>query len=85
MSADKPKIDIEEIKIEINGTWFWYKVCEGCDTVALYVETFCPKCRGYHFNENRKRVIDQIVFKYEEKIKRDSDSEQEEYSDLNAD
>jgi hypothetical protein len=85
MSSKKPKIDIEDIKKEINGTWFWYKVCEGCDAVILFSDVFCPKCRGYHHNENRKRIIDQIVLKYTEKLKRDTDSEQEGYSDLNVD
>jgi rRNA maturation endonuclease Nob1 len=76
MSGVKLKIDIEEIKKEINSNWFWYKVCEGCDAVVLYENVFCTKCRGYHFNENRKRIIDQIVLRYEEKIKRDNDLEE---------
>ena len=74
MNTEKPTL--EDIKREIKTTWFWYKVCEGCDTVALYEVTFCPKCRGYHFNENRKRVIDEIVKKYEERFTRNSDLEQ---------
>jgi RNA polymerase subunit RPABC4/transcription elongation factor Spt4 len=81
MSKKKTKINIEEIKEVLKGTWFWYKVCEGCETVVMYVENFCPKCRGYHFDENRKRVINEIVTKYEEKIKRNNDSEQSECSD----
>jgi DnaJ-class molecular chaperone len=73
MSIKKPTI--EDIKKEIKTSWFWYKVCEGCDGVSLYEEVFCPKCRGYHFNENRQRVIDEIIKKYEEKFKRNKDSE----------
>ena len=76
MSKEKPKINIEEIRKEITQNWFWYKVCEGCEAVAMYENTFCPKCRGYHFDENRKRVIDQIILLYTEKIIRDSDLEQ---------
>jgi rRNA maturation endonuclease Nob1 len=79
MSTEKSSI--EDIKNEIKATWFWYKVCEGCDTVTLYEMTFCPKCRGYRFDENRKRVIDEIVKRYEEKFKRNKDLEQSEYSD----
>lgn len=84
MSAHKPRINIEEVKEEIKSTWFWYKVCEGCEGVVMYHETFCPKCRGYHFDENRRRVIDQIVLKYEEKFKRDSGSKLMECSDLDS-
>jgi len=86
MSTEKPKrITIEDIKKEIQLTWFWYKVCEGCDTVALYENVFCSKCRGYHFNENRKRVIDSIVEKYEAKFKASTDLQLSEYTDSNAD
>lgn len=81
MSKGKTKINIEDIKKEIRHNWFWYKVCEGCDAVATYADIFCPKCRGYHFDENRRRIIDEVVKRYEEKIKRDTDSGQEEYSD----
>jgi rRNA maturation endonuclease Nob1 len=81
MSEKKPEINIEEIKEQVASLWFWYKVCEGCDTVTLYESTFCPKCRGYHFDENRRRVINEIVIKYEEKIKRCNDPEQSVYTD----
>lgn len=85
MSTKKPKITIEEVKEEIKMNWFWYKVCEGCDTVAMFSDTFCPRCRGYHFDENRKRIIDQIVIKYEERFKRDNDLKQAGYNDLDSD
>ena len=78
MNTKKPTLD--DIKNEIKGSWFWYKVCEGCETVILYEETFCPKCRGYHFDENRKRIISEIIKKYEEKFKRNKDFEQSECS-----
>ena len=74
MSIKKPTI--EDIKKEISLSWFWYKVCEGCDNVSLYEEVFCSKCRGYHFNENRQRIIDEIVKRYKEKFKRNKDSKQ---------
>jgi len=79
MSDDS--LDLEKIKQEIKNTWFWYKVCEGCEGVVLFSDVFCPKCRGYHFNENRLRVIDQVISKYREKFKRSKDSEQSGYSD----
>jgi|GEM_PF-3878059 len=86
MSDEKPKgITIEDIKKEIKLTWFWYKVCEGCEHPAMFSAIFCPKCRGYRFDENRKRIIDTIVSKYEAKFKRDIDSQQLEYIDLDAD
>lgn len=86
MNVEKPeKITIEDIKEEIKTTWFWYKVCEGCDTPALYETVFCPKCRAYRFDENRRRIIDAIVTRYEKKFKHDTDSQQLGYSDLNAD
>jgi len=81
MSVNKPKTDINEIKEEIKTNWFWYKVCNGCDGVALYSDTFCPKCRGYNFDENRKRIIDEIIRQYKRKLKLDTDSKAEEYSD----
>lgn len=79
------KLTIEDIKKEIKNTWFWYKVCEGCETVLLYENVFCPKCRGYHFDENRKRVINLIIEKYETKFKLDSDSTEQACDDLNSD
>jgi RNA polymerase subunit RPABC4/transcription elongation factor Spt4 len=78
MNTKKPTLD--DIKNEIKGSWFWYKVCEGCETVILYEETFCPKCRGYRFDENRQRIISEIIKKYEEKFKRNRDFEQSECS-----
>ena len=81
MSMKKPKTNIEDVKKEINLSWFWYKVCEGCDNVVLYEQVFCTSCRGYRFNENRKRVIDEIVKRYEDKFKRNTDSQQLECSD----
>jgi len=85
MGTEKPNINIEDIKQEIKSTWFWYKVCEGCEAVTLYENVFCPKCRGYHFDENRRRVIDQIVLKYEEKIKRYNDLKSTECNDSDSD
>jgi len=85
MNIKKPKVDIKEIKKEINSTWFWYKVCEGCETPALYETVFCKSCRGYRFDENRKRIIDTIVSRFEKKIIPDTDSEQSAYNDLNSD
>lgn len=85
MSIKKIKIDIEDIKKEINSTWFWYKVCEGCETPALYETIFCKKCRGYRFDENRKRIIDIIISRFEKKIISDTDLEQSAYTDLNSD
>ena len=85
MSKKKPRIDINDIKEEIKSTWFWYKVCNGCEAVAMFSDIFCPKCRGYNFDENRKRIIDQIILKYEEKFKRNSDLELTEQNDLDSD
>jgi hypothetical protein len=83
MHKDKPTI--EDIKEEIKGTWFWYKVCEGCEKPVLYEVVSCPGCRGYRFDENRKRVIKTTVARYEEKFKRGTDSQQSEHNDLNVD
>ena len=86
MNEEKPKrITIEDIRDEIKNTWFWYKVCEGCETPVLYESIFCSKCRGYRFDENRKRIIDTIVSRYEAKFKRCTDLQQLECSDLDAD
>jgi len=86
MSEEKSKvITIEDIKKEIKNTWFWYKVCEGCEAPALYEAVFCPKCRAYRFDENRKRIIDTIISRYEKKFKYDTDLQQSEYTDLDAD
>jgi len=86
MSTEKPKKrTLKEIKNELHTAWFWYKVCEGCETVTMFSTTFCPVCRGYHFDENRRRIIDQVLLKYEEKFKRENDSESKEYSDLDFD
>ena len=75
------KLTLEDIKEEIKTSWFWYKVCEGCEAVVMYEETFCPKCRGYHFDENRKRVINEIVSRYKEKFKRNNDLGRSECND----
>lgn len=86
MSEEKLKgITIEDIKKEIKNTWFWYKVCEGCESPALYEAIFCPKCRGYRFDENRKRIIDTIVSRYDKKFKRNNDLPQSGYTDLDVD
>lgn len=34
----------------------FYKVCEGCESVVIYDEIFCPMCDSYRFDSNEERV-----------------------------
>lgn len=34
----------------------FYKVCEGCESVVIYDEVFCPICNSYRFDRNIERV-----------------------------
>lgn len=34
----------------------FYKVCEGCESVVIYDEIFCPLCDAYRFDSNVERV-----------------------------
>ena len=39
--------------------WYWYKVCEGCESVVDITDHVCPVCKAYRFDENRKRIVEQ--------------------------
>jgi rRNA maturation endonuclease Nob1 len=35
---------------------YYYKLCEGCESVILIDSIFCPVCDGYRFNKNLEHI-----------------------------
>jgi len=48
------------------SSYFYYKVCEGCEFVVLQDRIFCPFCDSYNFDSSYKRIstrVNEIVDK----------------------
>jgi len=48
--------EIEEAVKKIFKYAKFYKVCEGCESVVIHDEIFCPMCDSYRFDSNIERV-----------------------------
>jgi hypothetical protein len=35
--------------------WF-YKVCEGCDSIVMQSTSICPSCKSYRFDSNEFNI-----------------------------
>jgi rRNA maturation endonuclease Nob1 len=35
---------------------FYYKLCEGCESVIFIDSIFCPVCQGYRFEHNLDKI-----------------------------
>ncbi|CAB5226475.1 hypothetical protein UFOVP760_249 [uncultured Caudovirales phage] len=46
----------EAITKNIIHEWYWYKVCEGCESIVDVSDATCPICRAYRFDGSKKRV-----------------------------
>jgi rRNA maturation endonuclease Nob1 len=75
--------DLKDVITEnIIREWYWYKVCEGCESVVDISDATCPICRAYRFDRSEKRVISHafnVYDRFQEIIY--SDPEQWEYND----
>jgi hypothetical protein len=65
VSKKKKKNDhelaIEKITEYIISSYFYYKVCEGCESVVLEHRVFCPLCDSYNYDYTFKRIIDRVI------------------------
>ena len=43
------------------SSYFYYKVCEGCESVILEYRVFCPLCDSYNFDYSFKRINKRIM------------------------
>lgn len=59
-STLKKKLTKELIRNYIDTSYFYYKVCEGCESVIYYTRVFCPLCESYRFDETYKRISSRI-------------------------
>ena len=64
---DKKKKNIssyDELKRKITDhiaySYFYYKVCEGCESVILHHHVFCPVCDGYNFDMSYRRIKQRV-------------------------
>lgn len=48
--------DIKRISEYVLSSYFYYKVCEGCESVILEHRAFCPLCKSYNFDYSFKRI-----------------------------
>jgi hypothetical protein len=55
------KLTIEKLTEYIMSSYFYYKVCEGCESVVLEHRVFCPLCDSYNFDDSFKRIYDRVV------------------------
>jgi len=55
------ELAIEKITEYIISSYFYYKVCEGCESVVLEHRVFCPLCDSYNFDYSFKRISDRVV------------------------
>lgn len=46
----------ETIIANIIREWYWYKVCEGCESIVDISDAMCPVCRAYRFDKTKARV-----------------------------
>jgi hypothetical protein len=52
--------DFKRIAEYILTSYFYYKVCEGCESVILEHRIFCPLCNSYNFDYSFKRINNRI-------------------------
>lgn len=52
---------IEKIVEYVISSYFYYKVCEGCESVVLEHRIFCPLCDSYNFDYTFKRIKNRVV------------------------
>jgi hypothetical protein len=58
---NKRELAINKITEYIISSYFYYKVCEGCESVVLEHRIFCPLCDSYNFDCSFKRISDRVV------------------------
>lgn len=55
------ELAVEKITEYVISSYFYYKVCEGCESVILEHRTFCPLCDSYNFDYSFKRISDRVM------------------------
>jgi rRNA maturation endonuclease Nob1 len=36
--------------------WYWFKVCEGCESIVDIDDALCPICNAYRFDSSEERI-----------------------------
>lgn len=55
------ELAVEKITEYVISSYFYYKVCEGCESVILEHRIFCPLCDSYNFDYSFKRISDRVM------------------------
>lgn len=57
----KHELAVKKISEYVISSYFYYKVCEGCESVILEHRVFCPLCDSYNFDYSFKRINERVV------------------------
>jgi hypothetical protein len=57
----KHELAVKKITEYVISSYFYYKVCEGCESVILEHRVFCPLCDSYNFDYSFKRINERVV------------------------
>lgn len=60
-TKNKQDFATERIIEYVISSYFYYKVCEGCESVILEHRAFCPLCDSYNFDYTFKRISERVV------------------------